>query len=300
MGLIARNENQILEKIQNFLSNRSNDWKIGDIEFAGKGADFCVLKATSEKFGKIAIRTPWQRWMSDGIDKDVDTLELLRQERELAQHFQSHNLPIPDIYDLQSEGDIIFLISRFIENDGSLPNTFQLGKITRLIHDAPLKSFKPVFQMEATLEQSLAGHIITHVATISEITNEKFFLPSKAELVERLQWEEGRQKILHMDIRPENFLCNNGNIVGIVDWSNALIGDPCLELARIDESGYLDDSFLEAYGEKDVFCHCPGDTETLYRLYTVTILVLVFYLIAPDPSEASQKLERLKALLARL
>jgi aminoglycoside phosphotransferase (APT) family kinase protein len=37
--------------------------------------------------------------------------------------------------------------------------------------------------------------------------------------------------LLHADLGPEHVLCRDGRVVGVIDWSDARVGDPALDLA---------------------------------------------------------------------
>ena len=102
-----------------------------------------------------------------------------------------------------------------------------------------------------------------------------------------------------MDARPANLFTWQGAIVAIVDWGNALVGDPALEVARIAESGHLSDDFLAGYGG-DPLGALPPAIQSLYRLDTVVMLALVFLAEAPDPAMARAMLARSRTLLAAL
>jgi aminoglycoside phosphotransferase (APT) family kinase protein len=105
-----------------------------------------------------------------------------------------------------------------------------------------------------------------------------------------------QRRLLHMDARPANLLTHKGHILGLVDWSNALIGDPALELARIAECGYLTPEFLQGYGVADPFAHLPKAVEVLYRLDTAIMLGVVFLSEAPNEALAQAQVTRIQAL----
>ena len=37
--------------------------------------------------------------------------------------------------------------------------------------------------------------------------------------------------LVHADLGPDHVLCRDGRVVGVIDWSDARIGDPALDLA---------------------------------------------------------------------
>ena len=40
--------------------------------------------------------------------------------------------------------------------------------------------------------------------------------------------------LIHLDVRAPNLLVRDGTIRALIDWTNSMIGDPALELARIE------------------------------------------------------------------
>jgi aminoglycoside phosphotransferase (APT) family kinase protein len=101
-----------------------------------------------------------------------------------------------------------------------------------------------------------------------------------------------------MDARPANVLTQKGTIVAIVDWANALIGDPALELARIAESGHLSPDFLRGYNNQNDEQRPPERVRLLYHLDTAVMLAIVFLSEAPDPQQAQVQIKRVNELYA--
>lgn len=100
-----------------------------------------------------------------------------------------------------------------------------------------------------------------------------------------------------MDMRPANLLTHRSAIAAVIDWSNALVGDPALELARIEEYGHLSSGFREGYGEA---VNAPRQIHLVYRLDTAIMLAVVFLSEAPNPGAARAQVDRVKELCARL
>jgi aminoglycoside phosphotransferase (APT) family kinase protein len=96
--------------------------------------------------------------------------------------------------------------------------------------------------------------------------------------------------LLHLDVRRANMLVQGGRLVGLVDWTNALIGAPVLELARLAEYGEVD----LASGLFDPF---EDEAEMVFRLDAAVMLAVVFVSEAPDASRAGEQLSRVKDLL---
>jgi len=92
--------------------------------------------------------------------------------------------------------------------------------------------------------------------------------------------------------------------VALLDWSNALIGDPALDLARAAEYGSLTAAALTAYGNCGAFSMAPATPrQIVYRLDTAVMLSHVFLNGAPDQGQARHYIQRTtdlcQALLAR-
>jgi aminoglycoside phosphotransferase (APT) family kinase protein len=104
-----------------------------------------------------------------------------------------------------------------------------------------------------------------------------------------------------MDLRDANYLCRGGQLRGLIDWSNALIANPLLELARVAEYGNLSTDFAAGYGitarERAALDQRLG---LCCRLYTAAMLAVVFLSEMPDPDVARLKVDRVRELLAGL
>jgi hypothetical protein len=89
--------------------------------------------------------------------------------------------------------------------------------------------------------------------------------------------------------------------VAVQDWSNALIGDPALDLARAAEYGVLTSAALAAYGEPGGFSFVPGTPPRLCTgLDTGVMLSHVFLDGAPDPAPARDYIARVQRLCRQL
>lgn len=80
-----------------------------------------------------------------------------------------------------------------------------------------------------------------------------------------------------MDIRPANLIGYNGEVKAIVDWDNALIGHPLLELMRIAETNEISwDEFKDGYKNDSIFNVTPHIVSLFYRLDTAVMLANLF------------------------
>ena len=140
---------------------------------------------------------------------------------------------------------------------------------------------------------SRRGHATERLASIS------LSLPSEENLVAALKPHRPKRSLLHMDIRPDNVLVKQGRIEAFIGWFNALIGDASLELCRVAEYGLLTPEFVEGYGSNPLD-ELPTAMELVYRLYTATMLAVVFLSEALDPTLGPRQADRVRKLLLQL
>jgi macrolide phosphotransferase len=56
-----------------------------------------------------------------------------------------------------------------------------------------------------------------------------------------------RSLLVHSDIKPANTLVDNGRLSGVIDWTDALVGDPGADFRRLVQRFGRLDELLEAY-----------------------------------------------------
>lgn len=95
--------------------------------------------------------------------------------------------------------------------------------------------------MEAA--EHLTERLVRRADALRRRTGRPWPLPQADELAARLRGRDDQRALLHMDVRPANVLTLGGEVRALIDWGNALAGQPALELARIAEYGHLDAAF---------------------------------------------------------
>ncbi len=275
-------------------------WNCKTLAVAGAGLNFLVCRAETACYGTLALRTPWVATLVNDTDGVLDVRRLLRQEAALTDYVRARGIPAPAIHALHlgdAGGD--FLATDFVVGDGSPPAPHAFGTLMRAIHALPPPDFALIEGGDALPHERIAARLNERAVALARLTGEAFPLPTRAEMATMLAPRAAERALLHMDARPANLFTRRGAIVAIVDWGNALVGDPALELARIAESGHLDDAFLAGYGG-DPLGALPPAIQSLYRLDTVVMLALVFLAEAPDLAAARAMLARTRTLLAAL
>ena len=277
------------------------EWGVTAVRLVGEGLENWVYRAETGRYGPLAVRVPRERWYHNDNDQGLDSRALLRQEAALADLMGSHGIPVPAVVAVHFSDEVDFLASTFVEGDGSEPRAEAMGQVAAAIHSVPCSPTPVLVGMNGrSLEEVLAERIIRRAAVVERLAGVNLPMPGRAELRSLLTWPGTRHAVLHMDFRPANLLTRCGEVAAVVDWSNALLGDPALDLARTAEYGLLTGGFLDGYASGEPFAHVPPDVEGLYRLDTAIMLAVVFLSEAPDRQSAGRQVRRILALNADL
>jgi aminoglycoside phosphotransferase (APT) family kinase protein len=280
--------------------------RITGLREIGHGLDARVYRAESASLGPVAVRVPHARWLNSGNETQLDTRLQLRQDFDLSRHLRVHGLPVPEVFMLHTSGPgADFTVAQFVESDDSELPEVEFGRLIRAIHQVPAPPLGLVC-MESLddADQVLAERIGDRLKNLAAVTG---LGPGSAgggagfpDIRAALAADRGEglpRRLLHMDLRPENILVRSGRPAAILDWSNALIGDPALDLARTAEYGSLTPAALAGYGNPGAFTMTPvTPRQAVYRLDTAVMLSHVFLDGAPDQARARHYIERTRSL----
>ncbi len=277
------------------LRDEYSELGIRDLRHIGQGMDARVYYAYSPELGPVAIKIPHARWVSSGNEPRLDSRMLLRQEWQLSRHLRAHGLPTPEVFVLHTDdARVDFVVLEFIGSDGSELLDAEFGRLISSIHDLPVPAIDLVASGEsADTDAVLAERIEQRLRKLASIIDLPRGMPDIGAALSTDRRGDGRRSLLHMDLRQANILVRSGRPVAVLDWSNALIGDPALDLARAAEYGSLTADAFEAYGCPVEFSFSPrASRQIVYRLDTAVMLSHVFLNGAPDRVKARHYIER--------
>jgi hypothetical protein len=128
-----------------------------------------------------------------------------------------------------------FTIAQYIEADDSELPTSELGRLIRAVRDVPVPGLDLVcMDPSGDLDEVLSARIGQRLENLTAVVVPGLDLPDlRAALA--ADPAPARRCLLHMDLRPDNILARSSRPAAILDWGNALAGDPALDLARTAE-----------------------------------------------------------------
>lgn len=285
-------------RVRAVLDDRYPSWAVGPLTPVGAGLDAAVFRAPTAAFGEVAIRVPWARWISNDNDRALDARALLAKEELLANHLHAHGVPTPRAFALhRGDDDLDFLVSAYVPDDDSAEDPAALGAVVRAIHAAPVEPAIAAALADGPLADTIATRLVERLAVVGRLAGAPVAAPPVDALRAALAGARYQPCVLHMDVRRTNIRTAAGAIRAIFDWSNALLGDPALELARAAEYGVRPAAFDAGYGPLPPV---SALVDTIYRLDTAVMLAVVFLSEDPDPAAAVRQVARVHALLGAL
>jgi aminoglycoside phosphotransferase (APT) family kinase protein len=269
---------------------------------AGGGVEFQVFEATAPDGSRVVLRTPGgHRFQFNPNDGHVDTRSLLRWEYVVTRHLDHLGFPVATPRELVlGEADV--LVADFVPDDGLGADQAALGALLRRLHDAPPPPLPPVAAHGLPTARLLPRRIADRFARLATYVSTAPTTPSVERMTEVLAARPSGA-LLHLDVRASNLRCARGAIHCLLDWSNALVGDPAMELGRLAEYALLPDNgidyakVLAGYGEP-----VPSDSAAfwIYRLDAAVMLALLFHSEVPHAELGPRSVDRLREVHERL
>ncbi|WP_242310973.1 phosphotransferase family protein [Bacillus cereus group sp. BfR-BA-01331] len=283
-------------KLATILSQDYKELAVQDLKVIGTGVQNIVFCGDSEK-GPLAFRVPWEREV-ENINEDLFNSRIsLQKETELSKFCYSKGIPVPKIHGLHLSAELDFLISDYVSTDHMPISACKIGKLVSELHSIPIDGLQYEQNIREPISKYIAERIVKRIEGFNTITNCGIKLPETKTIEHILSTADHIKSLLHMDIRPANLIGYNGEIKAIVDWDNALIGHPLLELMRIAETNEVNwDEFEEGYKNDSIFNAPPHIVSLFYRLDTAVMLANLFIAHLKIEDKGVFYKERVKAL----
>lgn len=261
------------------------------LELIGRGLEFTVYRGSDGSGRDVALRLAERRFDANANDPYVDTRALLVQEYEITRYLAARGFPVAEPFELvfsKNDDGLDILLCQYIPDDGSGFDSFQLGQLLANLHAMPPPPIKMVASEGLPTQRLIVRRLLRRWAVIGVHLSDWPPLPSAAQLASLLS-PCRHDSLMHLDTRAANIRCQATGIRALLDWSNALCGDPVLELARLweyarmPENGIDPNAVLAGYATVHELPDLNTPTALLYRLDAAVMLALVFLSEAPDP-----------------
>jgi aminoglycoside phosphotransferase (APT) family kinase protein len=272
------------------------------LQLLGGGLEFLAYEAVTPEGSRVALRAPaGNRFESNANDPAVDTRSLLRSEYLVARHVAAFGIPVASPRELVL-GDPDVLINDYLPDGGRGANQQALGELLCRLHRVPAPPHALVASEGLPAQRLLPQRIARRWRELAAIVPDLSEAPDVERMAATLAGCPG-SSLVHLDVRAANLRCEGGQILGLLDWSNALVADPALELGRLTEFALLPengvdlDAVLAGYGERPP---CDHAAFWVYRLDAAVMLALVFTSEAPDERRGALAVDRLREVRERL
>lgn len=88
-------------------------------------------------------------------------------------------------------------------------------------------------------------------------------------LLERVARPVPQPALVHADVGPQHVLSVDGDITGVIDWSDVHVGDPAMDLAWLTNASGAEEPVAEVYGADDATLARARDWHLLGPWYEV-------------------------------
>lgn len=266
---------ELRAKLKTILNREYKELAVQELKVIGNGVQNIVFRGDSEK-GPLAFRVPWEREVKNINEGLFNSRISLQKEAELSKFCSSKDIPVPKVHGLHLSTELDFLISDYLATDHIPISAYKIGEVVNKLHNMPIEDLNYQHRTRKS-SKYIAERLVKRVEGFNKITHCDIKFPDISIIEEILKQADHARKLLHMDIRPANLIGYNGEVKALVDWDNALIGHPLLELMRIAETNEIDwHEFKDGYKNKGIFESIPRIVSLFYQLDTAVMLANLF------------------------
>lgn len=288
---------KVLKSVIESLKEQLN---VSDVTKIASGNEFFIFYAELP-YGAVVIKVPKDKVFSNVNDAHIDSRVLLEQEYKLTRHVYAHDvLQVATARKRLDAAGFGALVVDYIPSDDSPPDDYALGQLLAHIHSIAVPDFELSAQEGQVVPELIATRLTRRWAELDKLVPRLPGLPESSLLLSALDETRATRQLLHMDFRQANLRTSKGQVLAVIDWSNALVGHPALELARVAETGETGPSFMEGYATVRPLPVVRPIIETIFRLDTETMLALVFLSENPDPLRVVICVARVRELHSEL
>ena len=198
--------------------------EVRSAEQIDQGWDSLVFEVNAEWIVRVPRRAEVRTWLR----KEAALLPLLAPELRV---------PVPDVAVVEDSPETFFAAHRKLDgkplgsalrwgNEASL--AAQTGEFLATLHDFPaVKAGLPQITKGEWLDEqaAFAGRCDAVLRLLDAAERRR----ARAMFDSHLSLPPFELALLHADLGPEHILCRSDVVTGVIDWSDARIGDPALD-----------------------------------------------------------------------
>ncbi|KAK2593788.1 hypothetical protein QQS21_008496 [Conoideocrella luteorostrata] len=282
--------------------------KLTNISSLSNGLEFDVFRGLSPKYGDVVLRIPKHKIFQNVNDPNSSARDLIKQEMAIYTLLAHTPIPVPRPREFLEVDDYPAMLSDYMPDDGTQASDTDKGRMLALLHTyipVPHNWQHSLVAMEgAEIFTTLTHRMVRRFEQLAkEVPLSESWIPPRSVLervAETLRQRSVSPSLLHMDFRDANFRTTEKIITTVLDWTNALIGPPAVEICRIMELVDPGPGFLDGYSSLARVPHLEHEEETFLRLDARLMLTLVYISEAPDEKSRVVSLKRLEELARAL
>jgi fructosamine-3-kinase len=293
-----------LERLRDSLARVLNETGVQVAPYR-EGVDCWVDLVTRPSEAPACVRSAKFERLETRYDGIVDFGEVLEKELVVSRLLREANIPTPEIlawHRADSGRDRSWMLVEYVAHVPteilSEQSERELGILARRIH-----AIRPRADQAARLapgklwDRWITRRILARVDAARRFMPVPSFDRLEQAIGEALRDRStGHDSLMHLDLRAPNLAIANHRITAVFDLSNALVGDPYLELARIRGYGLLTPNFLAGYGIAQPEFERNRRLLDVYELDVTALLVVVSREEFDDPDLHLRMVERSAAL----
>lgn len=266
-------------------------------DYFKSGVDADIFKLIDITGKAYALKKSRANFFDNANDINQNDAALFRQEATFAKLMQQANTDFyaPEIIFCHDE----FLLMDFIQDDGADIHQDTIVSLLSQLHQSTKNqnfNFLPIsHEGHKNVANAIADRMLRRAKNLKTFIDIDFRWLTKSMILNTLNTDKNPASLLHMDIRRNNLL-NNNHKLHLIDWANALIGSPLLELARLEVYNEFNPNLYKKYLQKNPKIHPNQNAYQIYQLDTSIMLNLVFLSSAPNKKQATHHQIQLRNL----
>lgn len=275
-----------------------------------EGFDYYADVAIAPGLWTRVLLSPRVEQLDTSYEGVVDFGQVIHRQVRAYEAARAERIPVPATHlalfrDDTKCGRSLLLLDRLGDDSSWGPaSEHALGEYVLALHGLPGHVLDPD-QASVPWEPYVVDRIGQRLAAAAQHLGLEY-RPDVAEIVrQQLNGAERPvDRLLHLDIRRSNLCVVAGEVQGLIDFANAICGDPWFELARIRFNGLLTDAFLVGYGIEEP-TSWRADHATILAAYELDVAAMLVTVAAEEADDddlfatASGRVAELLTILSR-